>query len=77
MSKWECFYDETGAEIIEQMDGKIDMFVAGAGTGGTISGIGRRLKEECKNCEIVGVDPYRDLEVMVFRVNFVLWWILE
>jgi len=51
-------YDETGAEIIEQMDGKIDMFVAGAGTGGTISGIGRRLKEKCKNCEIVGVDPY-------------------
>merc|ERR1712226_1221591 len=51
-------YDETGAEMVDQMDGKIDMFVAGAGTGGTVSGIGRRLKEECKNCEVIGVDPY-------------------
>lgn len=51
-------YDETGAEILEQVNGKVDMFLAGAGTGGTISGIGRRLKEACPDCEIVGVDPY-------------------
>jgi cystathionine beta-synthase len=51
-------YDETGAEILEQVDGKVDMFLAGAGTGGTISGIGRKLKEACPDCEIVGVDPY-------------------
>ena len=51
-------YDETGVEILEQVNGKVDMFLAGAGTGGTISGIGRRLKEACPDCEIVGVDPY-------------------
>merc|ERR1712226_285855 len=51
-------YDETGAEIVEQMEGKIDMFVAGAGTGGTITGIGKRLKDNIPNVEIIGVDPY-------------------
>lgn len=34
------------------------MFIAGAGTGGTIAGIGRKLKEKCPNCIIVGVDPH-------------------
>jgi len=51
-------YDGTGAEILQQIDGKIDMFVAGAGTGGTVAGIGRKLKEVVPDCEIVGVDPY-------------------
>jgi cystathionine beta-synthase len=51
-------YDGTAVEIIEACDGKIDMFVAGAGTGGTISGIARRLKEDVPNCTIVGADPY-------------------
>ena len=45
-------------EILQACDGKIDMFVAGAGTGGTISGIARKLKEKCPDCIIVGVDPH-------------------
>ncbi|KAL2087550.1 hypothetical protein ACEWY4_016378 [Coilia grayii] len=50
-------YDTTAEEILEQCDGKIDMLVAGAGTGGTISGIARKLKERCPNVKIIGVDP--------------------
>jgi len=51
-------YDGTGAEILWQLDGKVDMIVCTAGTSGTISGIGRKIKEEAPNCKIVGVDPY-------------------
>jgi len=50
-------YDTTAEEILEQCDGKVDMVVMGAGTGGTISGIGRKLKEKCPDCIVVGVDP--------------------
>jgi cystathionine beta-synthase len=50
-------YDGTGAEILDQLDGKVDMVVMGAGTGGTITGIGRKIKEKCPTCTIVGVDP--------------------
>ncbi|KAM4602075.1 cystathionine beta-synthase-like [Polymixia lowei] len=50
-------YDTTAEEILEQCDGKVDMLVAGAGTGGTITGIARKLKEQCPNIKIVGVDP--------------------
>lgn len=50
-------YDTTAEEILEQCDGKIDMFVAGAGTGGTLTGVARKLKERCPNVKIVGVDP--------------------
>lgn len=50
-------YDATAEEILEQCDGKLDMLVAGAGTGGTITGIARKLKERCPNIKIVGVDP--------------------
>lgn len=50
-------YDNTAAEILEQTDHKIDMVVIGAGTGGTLAGIGRKIKESLPNCRIVGVDP--------------------
>merc|ERR1711998_179764 len=54
-------YEETGLEIWEQTGGKITHLIAGAGTGGTISGIAGRLKEEAKRAgrdvTIVGVDP--------------------
>ncbi|XP_056320750.1 cystathionine beta-synthase b [Danio aesculapii] len=50
-------YDTTAEEILEQCGGKIDMLVAGAGTGGTITGIARKLKEKCPDIKIVGVDP--------------------
>uniref|UniRef100_A0A671DHC2 Cystathionine beta-synthase n=2 Tax=Rhinolophus ferrumequinum TaxID=59479 RepID=A0A671DHC2_RHIFE len=50
-------YDSTAEEILQQCDGKLDMLVASAGTGGTITGIARKLKEKCPGCKIVGVDP--------------------
>ncbi|UYV75126.1 CBS [Cordylochernes scorpioides] len=51
-------YEGTAEEILDQLDGQVDMIVLGAGTGGTISGIGRKIKEKLPDCEIVGVDPY-------------------
>lgn len=50
-------YDQTAEEILESCDGQVDMVVIGAGTGGTITGIGTKIKEKCPTCQIVGVDP--------------------
>lgn len=51
-------YDGTAEEILQQTDGKVDMIVVGAGTGGTITGIARKFKERAPNCIVVGVDPH-------------------
>src|SRR6058998_1687227 len=53
----EIHYRTTGPEIWRQTDGKVDVFVCGMGTGGTITGIGRFLKEKKKNLKVVGADP--------------------
>lgn len=50
-------YETTGPEILEQMNRDIDAFVMGIGTGGTIIGVGRRLKEEIGSVRIIGVVP--------------------
>jgi cystathionine beta-synthase len=50
-------YHGTGPEIWEQMEGRIDVLVAGAGTGGTIGGVGRYLKEKDPKIQVVAVDP--------------------
>ncbi|EDV23057.1 uncharacterized protein TRIADDRAFT_27648 [Trichoplax adhaerens] len=50
-------YDSIAEELLNQCDGKIDILVAGAGTGGTLTGIGRKLKEKIKTIKIIGVDP--------------------
>lgn len=54
----EAHYHTTGPEIWEQTDGRVTHFVAGLGTGGTISGVGRYLKEKNPKVRIVGADPY-------------------
>ncbi len=53
----EAHYLTTGPEIWEQTDGKVNYFVAGMGTGGTISGTGKFLKEKNANLQVVGADP--------------------
>ena len=53
----EAHYKTTGPEIWEDANGQIDAFVAGVGTGGTLSGTGRYLKEKNPNCRIVAVEP--------------------
>ena len=57
----QAHFDTTAVEIIDQCEGKLDYFVAGTGTGGTLSGVARRLKATIPNCQIVGADPVGSL----------------
>ena len=53
----EAHFKTTGPEIWEDTDGKVDIFVAGVGTGGTVSGVGRYLKSKNPNIKVVAVEP--------------------
>jgi len=57
----------TGKEILKQTDGPIDYFIAGLGTGGTITGISRRLRQKYPAVRVVGVQPYLDEKIEGLR----------
>jgi len=69
----EAHYASTGPEIWNQTDGKITHFVAGMGTGGTISGTGKYLKEKNPGCQVIGIDPEGSILAKVFKGKAWSW----
>ena len=56
-ANWRAHYETTGAEILEQTDGRLTHFVAGLGTSGTFIGVGRRLRDHDRDIQLISVQP--------------------
>lgn len=62
-------YDHTAEEILYQCDGNIDAVVIGVGTGGTMTGLARKIKERSPTTLIVGIDPFGSIVALPEKLN--------